>query len=716
MYFLFYGIQQNLATRKGLGLTLVKKPVHAIRFLSEISNFSTSRELSNNNFTGSSANRNEFVEMNSLAIVICILSSISLVHSDEKTGRKFKLVKEKEIIGMTNIYGKLLNELIQPKQASQNEILDQIKMIHSDMQQLEGLLHIQYNDMMGTLNSLPLLTDVQTLQDRFHRLSSYINYQYYKFISRIDSQEKDSIENVTLLEFAKESTGQADHHLPNYLREFIELIIPSNRERGFLNLYSKYILDQERKHEWCNNKQSLNDIIYKSYRYTMETVMKGHLVILQSYAIRSAFDQGNFTSEMRFTKEEYEKAAHSITENLNNLASQGSTKLRRCDPSVHKRGETYLEMEKLFQGILVSKLNTNAEHTGKYDCDHYQDDGAAYHPYERIKSDGDWKCYGLMYKCFESYAIDICKPTTSNRRFDGFTADNPRAGFFHPWEPHPDNMGNLTNCRENKFWTYLDWNNPNYWGIYDLGPCRCICDDIEHPKTLRKFSTEIVSTDYKDNMVMTGVRLVNIDNIIHIDIQQGKLSSFGFIDPSTIHWKSRDEVLKEYNNSLTEPITLSYRRRGITLDALHAEVNQVLLGAKFQLDSDGNVVLSGMAANFEFATGDIDLNHVNEISYNSTRIEIELDKPHEPTLSFKNAPEKEDHGLIKFQTSDWMKDAAQTTVPYLDIQEVITDPPTILKGIGLRYRGAPGFGGFIGFELYSHDYVDLINYDVTLNS
>lgn len=59
--------------------------------------------------------------------------------------------------------------------------------------------------------------------------------------------------------------------------------------------------------------------------------------------------------------------------------------------------------------------------------------------------------------------------------------------------------------------------------------------------------------------------------------------------------------------------------------------------------------------------------------------------------------------FIKFQPTDFKKDTAQTTVPYLDTQEVITNPPTPLRGIGVYYKGIKKFGGFVGLKLFTAD-------------
>lgn len=50
------------------------------------------------------------------------------------------------------------------------------------------------------------------------------------------------------------------------------------------------------------------------------------------------------------------------------------------------------------------------------------------------------------------------------------------------------------------------------------------------------------------------------------------------------------------------------------------------------------------------------------------------------------------------------KDASQTTVPFLDAQDVVNDPPVPLEGVGLFLKGQDGFGGFITPKIMTFDY------------
>lgn len=50
------------------------------------------------------------------------------------------------------------------------------------------------------------------------------------------------------------------------------------------------------------------------------------------------------------------------------------------------------------------------------------------------------------------------------------------------------------------------------------------------------------------------------------------------------------------------------------------------------------------------------------------------------------------------------KDAAQTTVPFLDAQDVVNNPPVPLEGVGIFLKGQDGYGGFISPKIKTFDY------------
>lgn len=54
------------------------------------------------------------------------------------------------------------------------------------------------------------------------------------------------------------------------------------------------------------------------------------------------------------------------------------------------------------------------------------------------------------------------------------------------------------------------------------------------------------------------------------------------------------------------------------------------------------------------------------------------------------------------------KDAAQTTVPFLDSQYVSAAEESPLQGVGLYFKGNSGFGGFIAPQIETLDFSSYI--------
>lgn len=101
-------------------------------------------------------------------------------------------------------------------------------------------------------------------------------------------------------------------------------------------------------------------------------------------------------------------------------------------------------------------------------------------------------------------------------------------------------------------------------------------------------------------------------------------------------------------------------------------------------------------------------NTENSVGKNK-RTQLNLKWPHVPTKAKKPSNiMSRSNTFIKFTHSDIGKDAAQTTVPFLDSQEVSSTPAMPLQGVGLYYKGENGFGGFIAPKIETLDYTSFI--------
>ena len=59
---------------------------------------------------------------------------------------------------------------------------------------------------------------------------------------------------------------------------------------------------------------------------------------------------------------------------------------------------------------------------------------------------------------------------------------------------------------------------------------------------------------------------------------------------------------------------------------------------------------------------------------------------------------------MKFTHTDMGKDASQNTVPYLDAQDVVNNPPVPIQGVGIFLKAQDGYGGFIAPRIKTFDY------------
>lgn len=85
--------------------------------------------------------------------------------------------------------------------------------------------------------------------------------------------------------------------------------------------------------------------------------------------------------------------------------------------------------------------------------------------------------------------------------------------------------------------------------------------------------------------VVTGVKLVKKNHMVHLQIQEGKLLARGEIDPSSVSWKPVDNFTITDNNVLKNRDfhSLSWDRRAIDLDDLTGKDDQLLTGMSFEL-------------------------------------------------------------------------------------------------------------------------------------
>lgn len=134
--------------------------------------------------------------------------------------------------------------------------------------------------------------------------------------------------------------------------------------------------------------------------------------------------------------------------------------------------------------------------------------------------------------------------------------------------------------------------------------------------------------------------------------------------------------------------------------------NYSFAGVRFRV-IDGALTLQVRATEFDLALGQ--LKNLDDsfwyMSSNKNRTELILENPDVPTgTPEKSIPNIQKDLFVKFGPSDKFKDISQTTVPFIDSQMVESNNPTPLSGVGLYWKGWPGFGGFIAPTILNYNF------------
>jgi hypothetical protein len=81
---------------------------------------------------------------------------------------------------------------------------------------------------------------------------------------------------------------------------------------------------------------------------------------------------------------------------------------------------------------------------------------------------------------------------------------------------------------------------------------------------------------------------------------------------------------------------------------------------------------------------------------------LKLIKPDIPTRVTNT--DRTTNRYVQFVSTNYYKDAGQTTVPFFDAQPVNSKVPVPLSGIGIYHKGRSGSGGFIAPRIFSYNF------------
>ncbi|XP_049817675.1 uncharacterized protein LOC126264314 [Aethina tumida] len=437
------------------------------------------------------------------------------------------------------------------------------------------------------------------------------------------------------------------------------------------------------------DKKSKNDV-YRTFSLPAEEVyfdifyacfaaqMKGFVVMQFSYYYLRLHEKGTFESEINLLRKQNNKFFKEILHEFsNNIQFHSHYELwNDTIPASDKLGITYDVISKLLQGFIQNEESLSDKNSCWKNCDDFT--VTKVKNFKGTKCDKK-SCNGKVLNCqFISNTLKIC-PSNKNslRRYESI-----------------NNMGSTSLCPNSQC-------SAQYFRhfLVKCDYCFCICDGTDKYSD-RYISLLPVFANVTANKVVTGVRLVKKNRVFFIQIQEGELGTYGAI--SNRNWVPVEDVNvtnRSFKNNI-HYITLNSNRRSLNLKPKILKDNYVVTGIKFEFVHN-QIQLNVRGTFYNASNGQLMENKQIWSEPAQVGNELILDKPDVPTkdrliISNKDLRKRTDKGnnFVKFTHSDIEKDVAQTTIPYIDTQEV-TSTFGLLQGVGLIHKGNKGFGGFI---------------------
>lgn len=208
--------------------------------------------------------------------------------------------------------------------------------------------------------------------------------------------------------------------------------------------------------------------------------------------------------------------------------------------------------------------------------------------------------------------------------------------------------------------------------------------------------------------IVTGVRIRMINRILYLQIQQGVLGSDARVNSSTVSWKKIDTNISRNQISIGE--------RGIALTSAIKE-DSVVTGLRISrcvsnticletLTSDVNVDTVQLEKHNSVNTPSVSIQKIiplklfdNRIYFQVTPYYIPVENNQSPIHTQGPSVRNIRNGIVYPKPSGG---ATKTAIPYFDAQDVVTNPPRPLRGVGLYFKASLGSGGFVAPLIYPH--------------
>ncbi|XP_020290289.1 uncharacterized protein LOC109857914 isoform X2 [Pseudomyrmex gracilis] len=518
-------------------------------------------------------------------------------------------------------------------------------------------------------------------------------YNVFRQMQREIVELNAPINAKQLANFAETILRDPNASIPRALDRIMSLIL---HEKLFL------AASQEASEQMCNEKQSPQQLLYNLYNAVALTEIKGYSMIQFSYMLLTLYNEGNnFSEEIQMLKNQYETRTSETLRAVKISMAFAPRGIWRCDPSSHKLDETYTELKQVFQGYIVNEVDLNGDNTCKENCAYYGYT-KQYSCYKNLFCSRQRQCNGKILHCeYIDSDMWICpSERNSNRRYEYIQYEN---GLVY---------GNKNTCQRtttkvDSWWRWLFWH---------CSYCFCYCDD-HTLNSDRYFSLRSVTSDISNNKVITGAKLKKVNQVVHIQIQEGQLLPRGAINASTINWQPINgfSIMDSNVRSGVDYHKIVWEKRALDLDDLVSAQDHLLTGIRFRMVGS-RLNLEIRVTPFNFTSGlliqpeEKSFWHSNDVT---DRTELKFVDPDIPIRDpVQHVPDSGVNQYLNFAPSDRRKDAAQSTIPFIDVQPIELNPAVPIAGAGVIHKGHKGSGGFVAMKLITYDFAPHLQIDL----
>jgi len=447
----------------------------------------------------------------------------------------------------------------------------------------------------------------------------------------------------------------------------------------------------------CNLKQSPQQYLLRLYTLIALTDIKGYMMVQFSYAVFKMYGHDSLTMEFDLTRTNHRKNVLYKISYAKEVLDQASKIYWICDSKRPREHFNYVRLTKLLQGHLENEVDMNSRGTCKDNC-------AAYQVAEPLGCYKDMfcakqpACHGRLFDCQFFHADAwVCISGSQDRNYDWLEYEN---GIELGHKGHCINK-----VKVDSWWRFL----------LHCSYCMCLCD-APGPKSDRYWSFMPQESNLDQNKIVVGIRFVKRHRVIHLEIQQATALAEGNIDVDSKEWIEAQNL--NVNNRTQQDLgmfkELSYEERALDLDRLEAPKGYVVTGVRFR-NLGGHMNLEIRITPIRFTSGKlvkertIWMGNDNTPATPNIRTKLEIPSPDVPTKQMKMSSILSNHNqYLLFDATSVYKDVSQTTIPYIDSQPVTSIDqgyyaPGWLAGVGIYYKGAIGYGGYVGAMVTTYD-------------